>query len=519
MMKTRLYSMSLIVCILVAIPSSSFFLSDFLTKKITNQNHTKAQLNFALKQDNQVALTYAWSNSKAGSKRWLFLAKKLAKKEGSAAFELANYYQKQQLNNQAIAWYQRAIRLGYSRAITRLAHLYFEQDKLEKVDELLAILPNQHDQTTAAEAIILQVQLATVRGDMPFIEQTLSEFLPLMKSQVQGQVLINDIAKYQVINKQSEQQDKTQVVNSVSYCANSIQLFATNLKHLKQAEQLISQFTHQPLAKFVCFLPVRYIPINLLDCSTNKFKAISCNEVKWQEIAETIDSRFVALLLPEGGANVHLGVLYIDAQDDLDVMTHEISHLLGFVDEYPLAEEHIKCQTVQQEIFSENISVLPSIFQGKRSEARAEVLAQLSWASAIKKSTPILQEINQNKPDNRKLWQLGTPQEFSQEVGVFHSQTCTNAVDKQFNNSEMKIAVKPIAEPTKMQYFSLDLPEAYYENLERNQGAYVMPSFHYNIALAHIKKGNIDKARFWLEESLKLESDIRRKNKILQGAF
>lgn len=516
--------MSLIVCMLVAIPSSSFFLSDFLTETITKQSHSKEQLDYALAQNNQVALAYAWSNTEASSERWLYFAKQLAKKNANAAYELAKHYQKQQLNDQAIVWHQRAMRLGYSHAFVSLARLYYEENQLEKADEVLALLAKQNDQAkapeaTAAEAITLQMQLAIIRGNIPFVEQALAESKQLIKRSQRGRSLLKDINKYQVISKRGTQQNKAQLINHGDYCANSIQFFATNFRHLKQIEHLIAQFKHQTLAKFVCFPPVRYIAIDSLDCSMDKSNPISCNELNWQQVAETIDSRFVALLLPEGGANVHLGALYIDAEDDLDVLAHEISHLLGFVDEYPLTEQHIKCQTAQQEIFSENISILPSIYQGRRREVRAQVLAQLSWANAIKKSTPILQVIKHNESVNEQLWQLGTPQEFAKEIGVFLSQTCAKAVNKKSKNERMPIGVKPTFNSTKMQYFSLELPDIYYENFERNNGAFVMPSFHYNIALAYIKQGNIEKALYWLEKTLKLENNPRRRDKILQGVF
>jgi len=518
-MNIRLYNMILIVCIVVAIPSSSFFLTAFLTEKITENNYSKVQFNYALGKDNQSALASAWNNSKVNSKRWFYFARKLAKTDGNAAHQLANYYQKQKLNVQATAWYQRAMRLGFSPAFVALAQLYFEQNKLDKVDNVLSLLSEVQDAPTRVEAKILSIQLAIHRGNIAYVQQELAESKKLIKSTQLGRTLLNNINKYQIIAQQEIQETNTRVSENHHYCANSIQFFSTNLRHLKHIEQLITQFNQQALAKFVCFLPVRYLTIDSLECSSDTSKAISCNELKWQDFAETIDSRFVALLLPEGGANVHLGVLYIDAQDELDVLTHEISHLLGFVDEYPLKKEHIKCQAVQSQPFSENIAVLPAVYQGQRNEVRAQVLAQLSWAEAIKSHTPILKPIKQNQPVNKLLWQLGTPKEFRQEVGVFYAQTCAKAVNQKVKKKVEFIAVKPIYNPTKMQYFSLDFPLSYYENLEKSKGKYVMPSFHYNIALAHYQNGDTQQAQYWLTQSLKWEEREARKNNILQGVF
>jgi hypothetical protein len=83
-----------------------------------------------------------------------------------------------------------------------------------------------------------------------------------------------------------------------------------------------------------------------------------------------VTTRYIAIMLPKGGANVHFGMLYFDAKDSIDVIEHEISHLLGFVDEYPLGKGHSKCRTSQQQISAQNIAVLQNGYQGERSAIR-----------------------------------------------------------------------------------------------------------------------------------------------------
>jgi hypothetical protein len=46
-----------------------------------------------------------------------------------------------------------------------------------------------------------------------------------------------------------------------------------------------------------------------------------------------------------------------------------------------------------------------------------------------------------------------------------------------------------------------------------------MPSYDYNIALAFYRKGNINKARFWLNKAARWEQDKVRKKRVLMGDF
>jgi len=282
-----------------------------------------------------------------------------------------------------------------------------------------------------------------------------------------------------------------------------------------QVERLVKRFKHQPLNDLVCFSPVRYISLSALSCSSALQGAILCDETKFHEIADSVTTRYIAIMLPKGGANVHFGMLYFDAQDNIDVVEHEISHLLGFVDEYPLAKGHVKCRASQQQVSAQNIAVLKNSYYGKRSSIRTKILKQLAWAEQIKKSTPIL-HLNKERSQKDQYWQLGTPEQFKQEVGLFRSLTCDNNSAKQQSTFN---AFKPLSDRTKLQYDELNFPKEYIRLLLNNSQLFVMPSFHYNIALAYYQQNNIKQATVWLEQAASWESVDSRRKKILQGAF
>jgi len=528
MIQKRFVIMSLSILLLTGLSTSSFFLANYLTRIIEKNEHTTAQLSFAIAQQNETALLYVWQQSKQGSENWQNLAKKLAKNNGEIAFLLANFYfNKESLgknsssqSEQAILWYQQAIRLNYSRASIALAELYFHQGNVSDAQNLIATLKvmdfsqtqTQADDDTLS-AIILTIKIAISIGNIELVNSVLSKFSSLLQANEVGASLLSAIDKYQVLPSIGDISLK-QVSTSVS-CATSIQFFATNLSHLVQVERLVKRFKHQPLNDLVCFSPVRYISLSALSCSSALQGAILCDETKFHEIADSVTTRYIAIMLPKGGANVHFGMLYFDAQDNIDVVEHEISHLLGFVDEYPLAKGHVKCRASQQQVSAQNIAVLKNSYYGKRSSIRTKILKQLAWAEQIKKSTPILHR-NKERSQKDQYWQLGTPEQFKQEVGLFRSLTCDNNSAKQQSTFN---AFKPLSDRTKLQYDELNFPKEYIRLLLNNSQLFVMPSFHYNIALAYYQQNNIKQATVWLEQAASWESVDSRRKKILQGAF
>ena len=174
----------------------------------------------------------------------------------------------------------------------------------------------------------------------------------------------------------------------------------------------------------VCFSPVRYLPLSTLPCSSALEKVIFCDESKLHEVADSVTTLYIAIMLPKSGASVHFGMSYFDAQDSIDVVKHE--------------------------------------------------------------------------------------------VGLFRAEICDNNSAKKQRDFN---AFKPLSGRTKLQYDELNFPTQYLELLHKNSQQFLMPSFHYNIALAYYRQHNIKQANYWLEKSASWESDVSRRKKVRQGDF
>ena len=511
-MKVNITKMSLLFILLTGVTASSFFLNDYLTKALSDNNYSKTQLAYGVANGNETALTFAWQQSSFHSDQWLTLAKKLANTSGEASYQLALYYQYS--SDKMIFWLNNAIRLKYLPAYILLAKLYFDQDKHTQAREIIAQLPTQLPDKILVESIIIKANIALDQGETDTLGSLIREYSQLLSITEAGQKLVTDINKYQVLSYDTTSNKKT---FSNLECQNSIQLFATTIKHLKRLEKLKITFQQQPINNAVCFSAIRYIPISSLECDESPSSAIRCNELGWHKLANTIKTRYIGVMLPRGGANVHFGILYFDAHDSVDVISHEISHLLGFVDEYPLISEHVKCLAPQKESFSLNIAVLKNRYQGDRRSIRTKILKQVAWANHIKESTPILQLVTElNGVQN---WQLGTPKAYEQEVGMYLAKSCDNAQWK-----EEYSAYKGISQRTKLEYFALTYPKLYLDTLTEKNELYRMPSFHYNIALAFSRVNsqdikNLSQVKFWLEQAISWEVDINRQKKVRQGVF
>ena len=134
-------------------------------------------------------------------------------------------------------------------------------------------------------------------------------------------------------------------------------MFATTLKGLKKVDKLIAAFNSHTLNPYFCFNTVRYIHESKLSCYHQKEHAIQCDESIWADVKQDEKTRYLGIMLPAGGANVNAGILYLDIEDNEQVFAHELSHLLGFVDEYALVKDHQQCRENQSAIFSHNISI------------------------------------------------------------------------------------------------------------------------------------------------------------------
>lgn len=526
----------------MSLTSSSFFLSPYLTEQLTSNNYRIGQISYALKHNHITGLTIEERKTVLGSTHWLTLNRELAKNKKIAALKLGDWYQQAAMKNsntisinKAILWFDQAIRLGSKQAIFNLTKLYYQQGQTVKAQMTLRALPEVlPDHELAVAALLLQITIAIELGDVIRVKSLLKSELLRLYANAQTKRLLSDIDKYSVIDDRNVLATKAKIninLDNSENCITSLQLFATNLSHLAHLEKLVKHFKEQQkLAKYICLPIPRYISIKSLDCIAQAQQAISCDELRWESLAKEINTRHIGLMLKEGGANVHLGILYFDVKDSADVFSHEVSHLLGFVDEYPLIKGHVKCQEVQQKTFAHNIAVLHRYYHGKQKEVRASILRNIPWAHRINASTPILQEV-QTGSSKQQHWRLGTPKKYKNQIGIHISESCqkSTAIENPMDNSITHITTsnvelaytsfKPLSRHTQLRYFHDDFPEEYLSLLKSKPYDFLMPSFHYNIALALYKQGHLASVKYWAKQAAKWEEDPVRKGDILEGAF
>jgi len=502
--------------LLITLSSSSFFLPQYLESKIRTNTITRQQLEYAVNIGVIDALIEQQQRQEYGSLLWIKLTKELANDNPIYAFELGEYFAKVNedskgaINLKSKFWYKQATKQGYLPAAIALARIYFKQEKYQQAFSLVS------NTTTNIEGVILAIKIAISNSNINFVIDNYQQLINKRLVTPESLDLYNSLIKYQVIPRESKLlTDVTTQDNELKIgkgeCQISVQFFATTLANLRQLDQTLAQFTAHPLAPYVCFSEIRYVAQSKLGCDHEDNKRISCNGYAWMQQGN-ITTRYVGVLVPKGGANVNKGILYIDKADTVAVFAHEISHFIGFIDEYPLPKNHNVCSSVQSEAFSHNIAILKPFYYGTRAKIRANILSQLPWAALIEADTPILQPIQRasGKTFSKQKWQVGTGDSISTEVGLFKAQSCQLRTLQAF---------KPIKRQSQLRYFEKEFPAEYKAILALNPNAYLMPSFHYNVALALINDGKSDQVQHWLDKAKTFEQSIVRKNKIQSFSY
>lgn len=475
MTKQWFYLMSLVLFITV----SSFFLPRFLTYLLDHNTQNKAVLSVSKSLTLSAYFHHQRRNAIVGSAVWLKNSVALLDESPQLTIEIADYYLKEKQRVKAIFWYQQAIKYGLDNARHTLASLYYQQQNYQQAKAVLTPILSVKANDSIESSLVLLIHIALLEGDI--VEATrLTAELSLLN---QHHELLDELNKYQVFTQDKLEHkiatnkhlsDVDFPASEIKACETSLQFYATNLHDLRYITGLIKQVKLRPLSKYICFTQVRYIPLPTLGCSHDKDEAITCNEAVWHSYKNQIDTRFIGVMVPNGGAKVHNGILYLDNKDTVAVFAHELAHLLGFIDEYSLPTNHSRCLKPQDKTFAHNIAVLPKVYHGDKQEIRNKVLMQLPWRAFIKSETPIL-----TKQDN--AWLLGTPKVFQGEVGVFESDTCQKASSDLTNNIQ---AYKPLTKRTSLNYFELKFPALYQRLLEKETRKFLMPSFHRNIEKA-----------------------------------
>lgn len=482
------------------IASSSFSLSEYLIQKISTKNATANQLNYATSLGITSAEVITFRQSVSGSKKWIDSAISLAAKQPYYNWVLAEHYRKINNKRDQQFWANQALKKGYYLAILNQAEIIDSQGKYHVAKQRIQPLIDAYP-----EAVSLATRLAIKNGDTTYLEQLLTRLDRNIDNP-----LLTAISHYQVI--ENDEYISSEISDTVApKCESHIQFFASSLEQLSLVENTIKAIQQQPLFKQqFCFKTPRYIPSNMLNCQHDTKQAIQCDESIWQNVNIDPDVKYLAVVAPKGNANVNHGILYLDEFDSQQVIEHELLHLIGFIDEYPLPRRHSACDLkhwrddqLAVEPIAKNIVVTREHQIAQNEETRKSILKHIPWAHLIKPSTPLLHH-------TRHGWQFGTPDEFNQEVGLFSANTC---------NNHSNIAFKPLSSVSKLQYFEESLPYIYSDVQLNNESVFNMPSYHYNVALAHKDKEQRQQAKIWFERAADHEKKLERQELISHGVF
>ncbi|MDO6445919.1 hypothetical protein Q4493_09060 [Colwellia sp. 1_MG-2023] len=465
--------------LVLAITVSSFFLPRLLTYVLNQNTQNETVLSFSKVLNLPAYFHHQRRNTPIGSFIWLKNTVALLDENPQFTVEIADYYLDEKQTTKAIFWYQQAVKNGIDKVRATLATLYYQQQKYQQAKAVLTPILTVSNSDHIEASLELLIEIALIEGDIATVTQLTAE----LKKIKPHHELIDELNQYQLFAHVNSKQTSTSTKrltdvdwlgNMTKTCETSIQFYATNLNDLRYLTGLIEQVNLRPLSNYTCFKPVRYIPLQVLECNHDNEDAITCNEAIWQSYKRQITTRYIGVMVPEGGAKVHNGIMYLDNKDTVDVFAHELAHLLGFIDEYSLPLNHSRCSKPQDKAFSHNVAVLPKVYRGNKTEIRKQVLKQLPWRSFIKDETPIFTQ-------QGNYWVLGTPMNFKGEVGVFKSETCQKVSADPAINLQ---AYKPLSKRTSLNYFELGFPALYQRLLAKETRKFLMPSFHLNIEKA-----------------------------------
>ncbi|KGJ96702.1 hypothetical protein [Thalassotalea sp. ND16A] len=500
----------------LCLTTSSFSLTAYLHQVIADQGYSSGQFQFALTQNIRQAQFIAFEHSEQGSKQWLLLAQQLARADQDIAWQLSQYYQNNNQNRDQQYWYQHALKQGSLKALLKKATDVAIQGDYQQAKNILASL-NSLQIENVEESVIASMTLAIEHGDIALVAATKARLAQLPSQRAQR--LVAQIEKFQILTSvdnsniaQSFDLPNNGLVataNSLS-CRYPLQFFASNIADLTYLEQLIAQINDDSFFNTqFCLLTPKYITPQLINCDHLEQQRIACDieNIATQTIAKNV--QYVGILGPKGVANVDHGFVFIDNQDSSEVLAHELLHLLGFIDEYPLNPYNSVCQ--QQGMLAHNIVNLAKRIYVSDQQARAAVLPILPWRESIKSTTPVTHKINSG-------YSLGTGAEFANEVGLFHSNTCDSYVEMRGEKDALH-AFKATAAVTQLQYFEEPLPTLYKGLAAVQHNPLKMPSYHYNIGKKYKQKGDSKLANYWLVKSAARETNFERQQLIILGEF
>lgn len=242
---------------------------------------------------------------------WLFLSMQIGCQPpsetvpGALSYQQAQQAEQRQLTSQAYDLYRQASLLGYDAAIAPTIRLAKRQaTTAQQLPAWFQQLPTASSKAAAAELLGYWDELPlTMR------EQAVARFKPLgMHHSV-----------------------------TLDGCVAVVQPVLSDQRSVERWQFLSAQWPKQALAGVgLCFAKPLLVDYRALNCS--QVGRLQCNSQPLEPLALSINHRLWLLLAGEGGANYQHGLVSAPVNADWGLLSHELSHAMGFLDEYPLSE-------------------------------------------------------------------------------------------------------------------------------------------------------------------------------------
>ena len=403
-----------------------------LLNKAANLGHPQSQFEIALNSPSQTKISLLDEAARQGympaiialgklyyesgdsdlAKKWLSQSASI---DGLSAFKLAKLHWQYKEPDQAMSLFEQSAQLGYNKA-----------------NEYLNAL-NTFTSTSL-----------TAWHQSKFIETSA------------GQNTLNESGLASLV---------TQIRNQQVKCVQTIEVLATSLESLVQANLFINKFKQDERLKGlnVCFNKPVWLAPDSLTCesATKDNDRLVCDLSTFSNAKRIPVFSNLLIFEQEGKANVNNGIMYLDTADQYSVFVHELAHFAGFVDEYalPAQQAHYHCERAK----APNLILLGEISYSPVKRAR-------KWQKK-------LSEIKLAQPDNER-------------IGLSRSSTCVKA--------KMR-AYKPSKAMTFMEFHDIEyIPRVYVElwqeALEQQRNSLPVLT---NLAISAYENDNIEMALYW----------------------
>lgn len=255
-----------------------------------------------------------------------------------------------------------------------------------------------------------------------------------------------------------------QQVNHSAVCKIRIQPIATSLESMVKIQQHIHSYeSDKRLASLsMCMNPPLWIEDSRFTCDSNwqRQGRLGCELNALNDYIMPENFTHLLIVANQGKANVNNGVVYLDLADTYDVLVHELAHLVGFIDEYPLSDD-LAQRACYPNVDAPNLIIKMPIEEGEGEDDIEEVPFDFSY------------------------WQ-----QFEHPIRLASARTCDNHLMQAF---------KPVSRLTFMEYYDTAyIPPLYltmWQHRINNQEG-IVPAY-LGLAQASEASQNLDGAVLW----------------------